>query len=121
MNLVARIGDVVVTPPLGDTLLAGITRDSVLTLLREQGVPIEERPLSLDEVLSAHRRGTLREVFGTGTAAVVAPVGEIAFEGGSISIAPAPGGVSERLGELVRAIQRGDHPDRHRWLDPVGE
>ncbi len=119
MNLFARIGDVVVTPPLGDTLLAGITRDSVLALLRDEGARVEERPLALEELQAAHAKGTLAEVFGSGTAAVVAPVGELAFDGGSIPIPVSPGGVAERLGRAIREIQRGEREDRHHWMVAV--
>ena len=64
MNLVVRIGDEFLTPPLGGSILAGVTRDSIITLLREWGMPVSERPIAIDEVLAAHRNGALREVFG---------------------------------------------------------
>jgi branched-chain amino acid aminotransferase len=70
MNLFVRLGDEVVTPPLDDT---GMTRDSALVLLRDWGVKVSERHVSIDEIKHAHRRGDLAEVFGTGTAAVISP------------------------------------------------
>ncbi|MGZ4034467.1 MAG: branched-chain amino acid aminotransferase, partial [Bacteroidia bacterium] len=69
MNLMIVIDDVLITPPVGDTILAGITRDSVLTLARDWKMKVQERKISIDEVLDAHKRGTLEEAFGTGTAA----------------------------------------------------
>jgi branched-chain amino acid aminotransferase len=119
MNLFARIGPAVVTPPLGDTLLAGVTRDTVLALLRDDGAAAQERPLSLEELEAAHRAGALAEVFGTGTAAVVAPVGELAWEGGGLRLPSPAGGTGERLREQILAIQHGEAPDRHGWMEPV--
>ena len=86
-----------ITPPADGTILAGVTRDSCLTLLREWGVPTQERRLTLDELLAAYASGDLLEIFGTGTAAVIAPVGEVAWEGHSV--APTGGPVGERLRE----------------------
>ncbi len=118
MNVFARIGEALCTPPLSGTILAGVTRDSVMTLARERGVPVEERPLSLDELVAAHRTGTLREVFGTGTAAVVSPIGELAWEEGSLRL-PGGSGLGAALREELVAIQRGERADRHGWLEPV--
>src|SRR6266704_5741567 len=81
MNIMVKIAGEVITPPLGGTILPGVTRDSVLTLLRDWGAKVSERQLSIDEVVAAHKAGTLDEVFGTGTAAVISPVGELAFKG----------------------------------------
>lgn len=86
MNLFVVIGDTVITPSLGGSILPGITRDSVLTLLRDWGMKVEERPVSIDEVAQASSRGELREVFGTGTAAVISPVNELAFKGESFKV-----------------------------------
>src|SRR5436309_112956 len=80
MNIMFRLGDEVVTPPLTGTILPGVTRDSALTLLRDWGVPVSERLISIDEVIEAADQGTLREVWGTGTAAVISPVGELAYK-----------------------------------------
>src|SRR5262249_25325320 len=82
MNVFVHIGDEIATPPLEGTILAGVTRDAVLRVLRDWGQRVNERPITLDEVLAAHQRGTLREIFGSGTGAVIAPVGELGFEGG---------------------------------------
>src|SRR5690606_12881772 len=71
MNLFVRIGDEVITPPLGGSILPGITRDTVLRLLAEWKIPFSERPISIDEVLEAHAKGELHEIFGSGTAAVI--------------------------------------------------
>ena len=83
MNIMVKIGDEVVTPPLGGAILAGITRDSVLTLLREWGMRVSERQVSIDEVLDAAKAGRL-EMWGTGTAAVISPVGELGLQGRAV-------------------------------------
>ena len=121
MNLFVRIGDEVVTPPLEDgTLLAGITRDSILTLLREWGVRVSERRISVGELREAHARGTLREVFGTGTAAVISPVGELGLREGNLKIADGRvGELSRRLYDTITAIQRGAAPDPHGWMTVI--
>src|SRR5262249_59354051 len=81
MNMRVKIAGEVITPPLGGTILPGVTRDSVLTLLKDWGAKVSERQISIDEVMAAHEAGTLEEVFGTGTAAVISPVGALAYKG----------------------------------------
>ena len=115
MNIMVKIGDEVVTPPLG-TILAGVTRDSVLTLLRDWGVRVSERQLSIDEVAAAHRQGTLEEVFGTGTAAVISPVGELAYKAEKMTINGGRiGPLTQRLYDAIVGIQYGQTPDPHGW------
>jgi branched-chain amino acid aminotransferase len=118
MNVFVRLGETLVTPPLGGTILAGVTRDSVMALARERGVAVEERPVSLEELEEAHRKGTLSEVFGTGTAAVVSPIGELAWEHAVLHM---PGGASlgAQLREALTAIQRGEVKDRFGWMERV--
>src|SRR5205823_3511038 len=77
-NIMLKIGDEVITPPLAGTILAGVTRDTALTLMREWGMRVSERQITIDEVIeviAAARKGTLEEVWATGTAAVISPVG----------------------------------------------
>jgi branched-chain amino acid aminotransferase len=120
MNLFARIDDEVVTPPLDGTFLPGITRDSVLVLLRDMGMKVSERKLSIDELREAHRRGELREVFGTGTAAVVSPVGALGFQEEVLTVGDGkPGQLSQHLYETITGIQYGTLPDRHGWMTPL--
>jgi branched-chain amino acid aminotransferase len=120
MNVFVRIGDQVITPPAGGTTLAGVTRDSVLTLLRQWNVDVQERQIAIDELVAAGRRGELREMFGTGTAAVISPVGTLGFRGETLQIGNAgtgePGEMSQRLFRALRDIQRGTAADPHGWL-----
>ena len=96
------------------------TRTGLLTILREWGVRVSERPIAIDEVIEAAHRGTLREVWGTGTAAVISPVGELAVKqhrlvinGGRI------GELTQRLYDTIVGIQYGTVPDAHRWTVEV--
>src|ERR1700741_5464849 len=97
-NIMLMIRDEVITPPLGGTILAGVTRDSALTLLRSWGVRVSERPITIDEVVAAAGDGTLKEVWATGTAAVISPVGELAYKGRRHVV---NGG---RIGELAQKL-----------------
>ncbi|HEX5751173.1 MAG TPA: branched-chain amino acid aminotransferase [Archangium sp.] len=120
MNLFVRIGDEVITPPLEGTFLPGITRESALALMRDWGMKVSERKLSVDEMREAHKKGELREVFGTGTAAVISPVGALGFREGQLVIGDGKvGEVSQRLYDTLTAIQYGTHPDRHGWMTVI--
>jgi branched-chain amino acid aminotransferase len=120
MNFFARIGDTVVTPALEGSILPGVTRDSVLQLLKKWAIPVEERKLAFAELEAAHAKGLLKEVFGTGTASVVAPVGELATAKGTLTL-PSLGAdaYGARLKEAILSIQRGDAPDEFGWLEKV--
>lgn len=117
MNVAFVIDGVVVTPPLGGTILPGITRDSVLTLLREMNIPVEERRISIDEVFDAHAKGTLQGAAGLGTAAVIAPIGRLRHKDREITV-PAMTAASPlgKAGAELEAIRGGQTADRHGWL-----
>jgi branched-chain amino acid aminotransferase len=120
MNILFKIGGTVLAPPPGETTLAGITIRSVLALLRGWGVPVQERPVSIDEVLDAHAAGTLEEAFGAGTAAVIAPVGLLAYRGREHAVADGrTGPLARRLFEELTGIQYGLRPDPAAWIRPV--
>jgi len=120
MNIMLKIGDEVITPPLAGTILAGVTRDSALALMREWGLQVSERPITIDEVREAAGRGVLREVWGTGTAAVISPVGELAYKGERIVINGGRiGELTQRLYDAIVAIQYGTAPDTHGWTVQV--
>jgi branched-chain amino acid aminotransferase len=122
MNIMVRIGDEVITPPLNGSILAGITRDSVLTLLRDWDVPVSERPVAIDEIFAASHAGTLREMWGTGTAAVISPVGELGFRDERILINfGQTGELTHKLYQAIVAMQYGRGNDAHGWLRPVNQ
>lgn len=120
MNLFVVIGDDVFTAPLDGTILPGITRQSVIELLRDEGKVVHEHRVALDDIRAAQARGDLREIFGTGTAAVVSPVGALGFEDGDLTVADGePGELSTRIRERLTAIQRGRAADAKGWTQVV--
>ncbi|HVJ51926.1 MAG TPA: branched-chain amino acid aminotransferase [Aliidongia sp.] len=120
MNIMVKIGDEVITPPLAGTILAGVTRDSILQLMRDWGLRVSERQISIDEVFAASRAGTLAEMWGTGTAAVVSPVGELGYKGERIAInGGKTGELTQKLYDTIVSIQYGVSNDPHGWTQPV--
>ena len=117
MNVAFVIGGTVVTPPLGGTILPGITRDSVLTLLRDLNLPVEERRITIDEVFEAHGKGTLQGGAGIGTAAVICPLGRLRHKDREITVpVMGPDSPLMRAGAELEAIRLGKTADRHNWL-----
>lgn len=117
MNIVFVMDGRVVTPPLSGTILPGITRDSVLTLCRDMGVPVEERRVSIDELFERHDAGKPTHAAGVGTAATVAPIRKIKFEDREMEMAPLDADSPlDRARRQLEAIRTGAAPDAHGWL-----
>ena len=118
MNVFFVLGDKVVTPDLkGGTILAGVTRDSVITLLKEKGITVEERPISIDELEVAFKNGSLKEAFGTGTAASVAPIGKLTFHTDVMEMRPvAEWEVMNYIKSTLDDIRYGRIEDKHGWI-----
>jgi branched-chain amino acid aminotransferase len=117
MNLMVVIDDVLITPPLGDTILAGITRDSVLTLARDWDMKVEERKLSIIEVMEAHKGGILQDAFGTGTAATITHISHIGFEGKDYELPPVNTRIfSNKVKKELDNIHLGKVEDIHKWM-----
>ncbi len=117
MNVFFKIGDRVVTPALNGAILPGVTRDSIITLLGESGVTVEERPVDIQEVVGAFDDGVMQEVFVTGTAAVVLPVGRLSFEGRDLRPAQyGAGPTTRRLYDELTGIQYGRIEDSRGWI-----
>ncbi len=107
----------VVTPPLTGTILPGITRDSLIALLREEGLAVHEEPYSIDQWREDAESGRLVETMACGTAAVVTPVGKVAGKDGEFAIGSGgPGQVTSKIRERLVAIQRGAVEDTHGWV-----
>ena len=116
MNVFFKIGDTLVTPPLSGTILPGVTRQSVIDLARHQGLKLEERPIGVDEILKAHAEGRLKEVFGTGTAASISPVGGFGIGADTITINGGKAGeTSLALQKTLQDIQYGRMKDDFGW------
>ncbi len=117
MNVMFVLGDELVTAPLGGTILPGVTRESVIELARSWGIKVSERPYTIDEVIEASKAGILKEAFGTGTAAVISPIGEIAHGETRIVINGCKTGpLSQRLYDEITGIQYGNKPDKFGWI-----
>jgi branched-chain amino acid aminotransferase len=120
MNMFFVIDNQVTTAPLTGSILPGITRDSVLQILRDWGTKVEERSLSIDEVIGAAKGGSLKEAFGTGTAAVISPVGQITYKGDDYVVADGKmGALSLRLYDEIVALQYGEKADSHGWVERI--
>ena len=120
MNVVFVIDGIVVTPPLGGTILPGITRQTILTLLRDMKLPVEERRITIDEVFAAHAAGRLHAAAGVGTAATIAPLGRLRHQDREITIAaPRADSPLGRVGAELDAIRSGKSPDRFGWLRSI--
>ena len=117
MNVMFQIGDTVVTPKLTGSVLPGITRKSCIELMKDWGLKVEERLITAEELFEAGANGTLKEAWGTGTAAVVSPIGAMGWEdkhvvvnGGKI------GPLAQKLYDTLTGIQWGTKPDPHGWV-----
>jgi len=120
MNIMFKIDGKIVTAPLDGTILPGVTRDSCITLLKDWGMEVQERPLSIDEIVDAWKNGELEEAFGTGTAASISPVGEICYKGVPMPIHDFEvGPVSRRLYDELTGIQAGRMEDKHGWVKTI--
>jgi branched-chain amino acid aminotransferase len=109
------MGGEVWTAPLAGTILPGVTRDSVIALLADWGVPVREERFTIGEVFAAHEAGALSEVFASGTAAVISPVGELRWKDRDIRIGDDIGDLSRRLYDEITGIQSGRLPDARGW------
>lgn len=120
MNICFLYDGKVVTSPLKGTILDGITRRSILALVKEMGIEVEERALSIDEILDGAANGRLKEAFGTGTAAVVSPVGQFTFRDRTVSLGGGKAGeLTLKLYDTLTGIQYGRIPDNHGWVEMI--
>ncbi|MCK5312622.1 MAG: branched-chain amino acid aminotransferase [Desulfobacteraceae bacterium] len=121
MNIFFLIGDELVTPELSGSILPGITRYSVISLAQKWGIKVSERKISIDELIEAKKQGELKEVFGSGTAAVVSPVKEIRYGDEIIEIGDGnPGALTMKLYTALTDIQYGKKEDTENWIEMVG-
>lgn len=120
-NIFFKFKDELVTPALTGSILDGVTRNSVLQLAESWGIAVSERKISIEEVLERIENGTLEEAFGTGTAAVISPVGELRYKEQVYRIADGKTGpLAERLYQELPGIQRGIREDPFDWVVRIG-
>ncbi len=117
MNIFFKIDGKVVTPALSGSILPGITRNSVITLCKDWGLEVEERKISVDELIEAQKSGKLEECFGSGTAAVISPVGTLRYKDDVMQIGSGEtGALSQKLYDTVTGIQNGTVEDKFGWV-----
>ena len=120
MNIFFIINGELVTPNLSGSILPGITRYSVIALAEKWGMKVSERKISIDEIFEAHENGSLTEVFGSGTAAVISPVGEIRYGDGVMYIGDGtPGDTSMKFYDALTSIQYGKEEDTEGWIETI--
>lgn len=120
MNLMFVIDNILITPATSDTILAGVTRDSVIQLARDWGMMVEERKVSIKEIFDAHKNGKLQEAFGVGTAATIAHIVTIGFEGKDYELPPIEKRkFSPKIDQALRDIRKGRVEDKFRWVIKV--
>jgi branched-chain amino acid aminotransferase len=118
MNIMFVIDDILITPPLTQgTILPGVTRDSVLHLARQMGIKVQERSIKIQEVLEAYERGTLQEVFGTGTATTISPVGKLYYHDKELIINNNQiGPIAQKMYDTLTGLQHGIIKDTYNWI-----
>ena len=120
MNIFFKIKGELVTPMLAGSILPGITRASIIELAKDMGIPVTERRISMEEIYEASLDGSLEEVFGSGTAAVVSPVGELIWEDKHIIVNGGKmGETTQKLYDTLTGIQYGRIPDKFGWTVEV--
>jgi branched-chain amino acid aminotransferase len=120
MNIFFVIDNEIITPELNGSILPGITRDSVIKLSKHWNMKIAESKISIDEVFKAYEAGKLNEVFGSGTAAVISPVGELKYKDRKITIGDGKvGPIAHKFFTTLTDIQYGKAEDPLRWIEPV--
>lgn len=121
MFFVRRDGEVV-TPPLAGTILPGVTRDSVIQICKHWGMKVSERPISIEEVIECVQSGEIQEGFGTGTAAVISPVGMLGYKGRDFLINNnKTGPVAQRLYDYLTRLQHGEEEDIFGWVERIDQ
>ncbi len=117
MNVMFIIGNKAITPDLDEgTILKGVTRDSVINILKEMGLTVEERALNIDEVIEAHKAGTLKEVFGTGTAATISLIKELRYKEYDMLFDIEKWEIAPKVKAMLNDIRYGKTADTHGWM-----
>jgi branched-chain amino acid aminotransferase len=116
MNVMFVINGKVLTPRPDGTILKGITKNSILSILKDKGYAVEERKISIEEIFDAHKKGDLQEVFGTGTAAVVAQVNEIKYKDQIIHLDSDAYTIAPMVKDTINGIRSRKYADKFNWL-----
>ncbi|UCE09196.1 MAG: branched-chain amino acid aminotransferase [Candidatus Thorarchaeota archaeon] len=117
MNIFVLFDDELATPPLSGTILPGITRESAMQIAQDWGYSLNERPIAIDEVIDGIKSGKVKEIFGTGTAAIIAPIGELYFREKPHIVGDGTiGALSQRMFDELTGIQSGEREDTRGWV-----
>ena len=119
MNIWFRIGEKLITPSLSDSILGGITRDSIITLAESSGIVVEQRRILITEIVEAYNKGTLKEAFGTGTAVTVNPIKSITFREDKMELRTQEDSFALKLKTELQGIQKGSIVDIRNWTSKV--
>jgi branched-chain amino acid aminotransferase len=120
MNMCFVLDGKIVTSNLSGSILPGVTRSSVITVARDMGLEVEERPLEISEVIKARKEGRLTEAFGSGTAAVISPVGTLSYNEEEFTVADGKvGPITQKIYDELVGIQYGRLPDKRSWIEYV--
>jgi branched-chain amino acid aminotransferase len=120
MNVMFVIGDTVLTPKSSDTILDGITRKSVVDIAKDWGMKVEERKIAVTEIIEAFEKGTIKEAFGAGTAATIAPIKSISFEGVNYELPePNSDSFSTKVLSYIDSYKRGEVEDKFNWIEKI--
>jgi branched-chain amino acid aminotransferase len=117
MNVFFIIGDKAITPELeGGTILEGITRDSVIKVLADLGMVVEERAISIDEITTAYKQGLLKEAFGAGTAATISKIAELKYKKFDMVLDPGAMPMADKIKTILTDIKEGEAEDKWGWM-----
>lgn len=120
MNAMFIIGDTIVTPALSSSILSGVTRDSIITIAKEWGIKVEERKISIDEIVEAHHAGTLKDAFGTGTAATITHISAISYNGTELVLPEIETRhLSTKIATELNNIRLGKVEDKFNWVHRI--
>ena len=120
MNVMFEIDDTIITAPTEGTVLPGVTRDSILHILRDWGYKVEERHLAIENLMKAGHDGTLQEAWGTGTAAVISPIGELYYKGDVVQINDfKTGSLTQKIYDTLTGIQYGKIEAPEGWIHEI--
>jgi branched-chain amino acid aminotransferase len=118
MNIFFKINNTLLTAPTNDRILDGVTRKSIIAIAKSQGIPVEERPIKVSELVEAHQNGNIQEVFGTGTAVVVLPINSFSYKGKTYKL-PEGNNLAHLLKETLVGIQYNTLEDPFNWTVAV--
>lgn len=120
MNIFFKVNGEVITPELNGSILRGITRDSAIRVARDLGYVVTERRIAIDELFALAKDGKVEEAFGTGTAAVISPVGSLTYKGETVKFAGfETGPLAAKLYDEITGVQFGKKPDKYGWIETV--